>query len=282
MGGASPGARRCFCTASLWRNCAAARMKSESISAAIRLTFAYHHTGAAEYPLLPTEEIVTQAQRCAQQGVARFSIVTSGKRLREEEVERMCRAVREIRERAGIAVCVSFGLLRRDQYRQLREAGVTRIHNNLETSQRYFPSVCTTHTFDDKVAAIRAAQAEGLSVCSGGIMGLGETPTDRIDMALTLRELGIQSVPLNMLNPIPGTPLAQNQRLTAGDLRRIPLPSPTRLSPPCWRPGAAGRQRGELFFVGGECGDYRGYADHVGHHGRSRFTAAQKIGIQGG
>ena len=182
---------------------------------------ARHRTGAAEYPLLPTEEIVAQAQRCAQQGVARYSIVTSGKRLPEEEVERMCEAVREIRARADIAVCVSFGLLRRDQYRQLREAGVTRIHNNLETSRRNFPNVCTTHTFDDKVAAIRAAQAEGLSVCSGGIMGLGETPRDRIDMALTLRKLGIESVPLNMLNPIPGTPLAQFPRLTAGDMRRI-------------------------------------------------------------
>ena len=120
-----------------------------------------------------------------------------------------------------IEVCVSFGLLNEAQYRKLREAGVTRVHNNLETSRRNFPNVCTTHTFDDKAAAIRAAMAAGLSVCSGGIMGLGETVEDRIDMALTLRELGIRSVPVNMLNPIPGTPYEGNPRLGEEDMRRI-------------------------------------------------------------
>ena len=142
-----------------------------------------------------------------EQGVLRYSIVTSGKRLSDEEVDAMCETVREIKEKVGILVCVSFGLLKEQQFRKLKEAGVTRVHNNLETSRRNFPNICTTHRFDDKVQAIRAAQAAGLSVCSGGIMGLGETTEDRIDMALTLRELGILSVPVNMLNPIPGTPL---------------------------------------------------------------------------
>ena len=95
------------------------------------------------------------------------------------------------------------------------------MHNNLETSRNHFPEICTTHTFDDKVAAIRAAQAAGLTVCSGGIMGMGETKEDRIDMALTLRELGIGSVPVNLLNPIPGTPLERQKPLTADDMRRI-------------------------------------------------------------
>ena len=98
---------------------------------------------------------------------------------------------------------------------------MSRVHNNLETSERNFPNICTTHTFQDKVRAIRAAQAAGLSVCSGGIMGLGETVEDRIDMALSLRELGIKSVPVNMLNPIPGTPFEKNERLTNEDMRRI-------------------------------------------------------------
>ncbi|MFQ9985307.1 MAG: biotin synthase BioB, partial [Lachnospiraceae bacterium] len=92
---------------------------------------------------------------------------------------------------------------------------------NLETSRRYFPHICTTHTFDDKVQAIRAAQTAGLSVCSGGIMGLGETPEDRVDMALCLRELGIQSVPVNMLNPIPGTPFEHHVQLTQEEMQRI-------------------------------------------------------------
>ncbi len=182
---------------------------------------AHNHTGAEAYPLLPNEEILAQAKANDAQGVLRYSIVTSGKRLSDEEVERMCHAVRQIRKETNIAVCISFGLLNENQYRKLKEAGVTRVHNNLETSRRNFPNVCTTHTFDDKINAIRAAQAAGLSVCSGGIMGLGETVEDRIDMALSLRELGIRSVPVNMLNPIPGTPLEHNEKLTAEDMCRI-------------------------------------------------------------
>lgn len=182
---------------------------------------AHNHTGVDEYPLLPADEIVKEAEKNYRQGVLRFSIVTSGRNLPEREVDRMCEAVRKIRRECGISVCVSLGLLDESQYRKLKEAGVSRVHNNLETSRRNFSRVCTTHTFDDKIKAIRAARAAGLSVCSGGIMGLGETPEDRIDMALTLRELGIKSVPVNMLNPIPGTPFEHNQKLTADDMRRI-------------------------------------------------------------
>ena len=182
---------------------------------------AHNHTGAAEYPLLSAEEIVAQAKREDAQGVLRYSIVTSGKRLTDREVDEMCEAVRQIRRECRLSVCISFGLLGEEQYRKLKEAGVTRVHNNLETSRNHFPEICTTHTFDDKVAAIRAAQAAGLTVCSGGIMGMGETKEDRIDMALTLRELGIGSVPVNLLNPIPGTPLERQKPLTADDMRRI-------------------------------------------------------------
>ncbi len=182
---------------------------------------AHNHTGAEEYPLLPEEELVAQAKRNQAQGVLRYSIVTSGKRLSDQEVDRMCAAIRRIREECGIAVCVSFGLLDEGQYRKLKQAGASRVHNNLESSRRNFPNICTTHTFEDKVAAIRAAQAAGLSVCSGGIMGLGETVEDRVDMALSLRELGIGSVPVNMLNPIPGTPFENNRRLTVEEMRRI-------------------------------------------------------------
>ena len=182
---------------------------------------AHNHTDAAEYPLLSTEEIVEQATINDKQGVLRYSIVTSGKRLPDAEVDKMCEAVREIKKQTGISVCISFGLLNEEQYRKLKDSGVSRVHNNLETSRRNFPNICTTHTFDDKLNAIRAAQAAGLSVCSGVIMGLGETPEDRIDMALTLRELGIKSVPVNMLNPIPGTPMEQNKKLTSDDMRRI-------------------------------------------------------------
>ena len=182
---------------------------------------AHNHTGTAEYPLLSADEITAQAKINFEQGVLRYSIVTSGRRLSDAEVDHMCETVRKIKNEVGISVCVSFGLLSEQQFRKLKEAGVTRVHNNLETSRRYFPHICTTHTFDDKVQAIRAAQAAGLSVCSGGIMGLGETPEDRVDMALCLRELGIQSVPVNMLNPIPGTPFEHHVQLTQEEMQRI-------------------------------------------------------------
>lgn len=182
---------------------------------------AHNRTGVTEYPLLSDDEILEQARVNHEQGVLRYSIVTSGKKLSDQEVDRLCGAIRRIREEVGISVCVSAGLLNEDQFRRLKEAGAARVHNNLETSRGNFPNVCTTHTFDDKVEAIRAAQAAGLSVCSGGIMGLGETMEDRIDMAISLRELGIKSVPVNMLNPIPGTPFEKNPVLTMDELRRI-------------------------------------------------------------
>ena len=182
---------------------------------------AFYSSSTEEYPLLDAETIVKEAGRNHQQGVLRFSIVTSGKRLDDAEVDRMCPAVRRIREETGIHVCASFGLLDQSQYEKLKEAGVTRIHNNLETSRNNFPNVCTTHTFDQKLAAIKAARAAGLTVCSGGIVGMGETPEDQVDMALTLRELGIRSVPVNMLNPIPGTPLGHLAPLTRDQMRRI-------------------------------------------------------------
>lgn len=181
----------------------------------------FYHTKVEEYPLLDTDEIVKQAQYNDERGVLRYSIVTSGKKLSPQEIDRMCETIREIKKQTDIEVCISFGLQTEEEYRKLREAGATRVHNNLETSRRNFPNVCTTHGFDDKVAAIQAAGKAGLSVCSGGIMGLGETTEDRIDMALTLRELKIGSVPVNMLNPIPGTPYEANPKLTEEDMRRI-------------------------------------------------------------
>lgn len=181
----------------------------------------HYHTGAGVYPLLDKEEIVAQAKYNGERGVLRYSIVTSGRALNNQEVDKMCEAIRAVKQETSIEVCVSFGLLNVEQFRKLKEAGVTRVHNNLETSERNFPNICTTHTFEDKIDAIRAAREAGLSVCSGGIMGLGETKEDRIDMAFTLRELGVKSVPVNMLNPSPGTPYENKKCLTVEEMRRI-------------------------------------------------------------
>ena len=180
-----------------------------------------YKTKIESYPLLDTDTIVKDAKHNAEQGVLRYSIVTSGRSLNDEEVDRACESIRAIRKETDIAVCVSFGLLNEEQFRKLKEAGVSRIHNNLETSRRYFPNVCSTHTYDEKIQTIKAAQRAGLKVCSGGIMGIGETMEDRIDMVLEQRELGVKSIPVNMLNPIKGTPYENNQILSQDEMRRI-------------------------------------------------------------
>lgn len=183
---------------------------------------AHYHTSLEEsYPLLSTEELVKGAAENKRQGVLRYSIVTSGRKLSDREVDQVCESIRAIREQVGIEVCVSFGLLGEESFRKLKEAGASRVHCNLESSRRYFRQVCTTHTYDEKIETMKAARRAGLSVCSGGIIGLGETMEDRIDMVLTARELGVKSVPVNLLNPIPGTPYEHNPVLTEDELRRV-------------------------------------------------------------
>lgn len=182
---------------------------------------AHYHTACTEtYPLLSTEEILEGARYNAERGVLRYSIVTSGKRLSEREVDQVCESIRRIKEETSIEVCVSFGLLDESQFRKIKAAGASRVHCNLESSARYFPEVCTTHTYEEKIETLKAARRAGFSVCSGGIMGLGETMEDRIDMVLTARELGVKSIPVNLLNPIPGTPYENNQPLTNEDACR--------------------------------------------------------------
>lgn len=183
---------------------------------------AQHQADCVEsYPLLSTAELVARAKHDAGQGVLRYSIVTSGKRLSDEEVAQACESIRAVRQEAGIQVCISFGLLGDAQFAQLKAAGASRVHCNLETSERYFPEVCTTHSWQEKVETLKAAKRAGLDICSGGIMGLGETMEDRIDMVLAVRNLGVKSVPVNLLNPIPGTPYEHNTILTNDELRRI-------------------------------------------------------------
>ncbi len=182
---------------------------------------AHYHTGAKVYPLLGTKPIVEQAQYNYKKGVSRYGVVTSGKRVSDEEVDQLCETFRHMRKECGINMCCSLGLLNEQQFKKLRDVGVTSIHNNLETSRKYFPKVCTTHTWDEKVETIKAAQRAGLSVCSGGIMGIGESMEDRIDMALELRELGVKSVPVNFLCAIEGTPYEHNARITDDEALRI-------------------------------------------------------------
>lgn len=175
-----------------------------------------HYRTACEetYPLLSARELAEGAKHNEKQGVLRYSIVTSGKRLSDKEVEQACESIRKIKEETSIEVCVSFGLLKEEQFRKIKEAGASRVHCNLESSARYFPQVCTTHTYEEKIETLKAAKRAGLTICSGGILGLGESMEDRIDMVLTARELGVKSVPVNLLNPIPGTPYENRKPLS--------------------------------------------------------------------
>lgn len=181
----------------------------------------HYRTSAGEHPLLEPDEIVRQAAGIADRGALRISIVTSGRALRDFEIDSLCESVRSIKKARPVNVCVSAGLLSAARYHRLKEAGASRIHNNLETSERFFPNICTTHAFADKKNAVRAAKEAGLDVCSGGIIGMGETMEDRVDLALSLRELSVRSVPVNVLNPIPGTPLEKQLQPNVTELRRV-------------------------------------------------------------
>lgn len=181
---------------------------------------ACHHTDCEEYGFLPKEEILANAKANQDAGANRFAIVTSGRALTGDDFERALDVYRTMKKTLHIGLCASHGLLSAKQLHRLHETGVTSYHHNIETSRRFFPQICTTHMYDDRIRTIRLAQKEGLCVCSGGIIGMGETWEDRLDMAISLAELGIQSIPINALMPIPGTPLENRPQLDGKDVLR--------------------------------------------------------------
>lgn len=177
-------------------------------------------TRIEEYPFLEPDAILSDCRFHEAKKVRRYSIVTAGRALSGQEFETALTAYRAMAENCRIGLCASFGLLSEENFFRLKEAGVTRYHANIETSRRNFPNICTTHTFEDKLEVIRRAKSARLDVCSGGIIGMGETWEDRIDMAFTLSGLNILSIPLNVLRPIPGTPLEHQQSLPEEDILR--------------------------------------------------------------
>ncbi len=182
---------------------------------------AHYHTNVKEYDLLDEEIIVKDALDKYKRGIPRYSMVASGKGLTPKDIDKICSITKKIYEEApDIKVCISGGIISEESFEKLKEAGITRIHNNLETSRNFFPEICTTHTYDQKIDTIKAAQEAGMEICSGGLIGLGEDFTDRIDMALELRDLDVHSVPINLLNPIKNTPLENNEPLTMEEVNR--------------------------------------------------------------
>ena len=181
---------------------------------------ANHCTGIENYDFLDEETILNECRHNAERGVHRFSIVTAGRTLNGKDFEKAVSAYKRMNSECSIELCGSHGLLTSEQFIELKNAGVKRYHCNLETSRRNFPNICTTHTYDDKIACIKRAMAAGLEVCSGGIIGMGETWEDRIDMAFELAELGVRSVPINALMPIKGTAFSELKQLPAEDILR--------------------------------------------------------------
>ncbi|MFQ5802392.1 MAG: biotin synthase BioB [Candidatus Methylomirabilales bacterium] len=168
----------------------------------------------AKYALLAREQLVEGAYRAKAARAVRYCIVTSGRGPTDWDVDMVSSLVREIRERVEINICCCLGLMTEEQARCLKAAGVERVNHNLNTSRRFHPAICTTHTYDDRVRTVENVRRAGLSTCCGGILGMGETDEDLIDLALALRELDVASIPVNFLHPIPGTPLEGHQDLT--------------------------------------------------------------------
>lgn len=182
----------------------------------------HHHTDAPVHALISREELVAAAREAEAQGARCFGIVTSGSRVRAgAEFDRVLSAIREIRAATRLAPAASLGLLDHARARALADAGCLTYHHNLETARSFFPKICTTHDYREDVETIEVAKSAGLRVCCGGLFGLGESLEQRVELALTLRELAVDSVPLNFLNPIPGTPLAGSSYLTPLDCLRI-------------------------------------------------------------
>jgi biotin synthase len=175
---------------------------------------------APRYGMQSVEELVQGAREAHARQAVKYCMVTATRGPSPRDLEVICEATRRIKAELNIKVCTSLGLLTADQAQRLKAAGVDRFNHNLETSRRHYPDICNTHTFEDRVATVRHAKAAGMEACCGGIMGMGETDEDRVDLALTLRELEVESIPVNFLDPRPGTPLGHLDRLSPSDCLR--------------------------------------------------------------
>lgn len=168
---------------------------------------ARHGTNARVHGILPADEVLRHAIKMEQAGVARFSLVTSGRGIAGRDLEEILAIVRLLKRETGLQVCASLGIIGKNEAAMLKQAGVVTYHHNLETAPDHYRKICTTHDYRERVGTIEAAKQAGMRVCAGGILGLGENMNQRMEMALELRRLGVDSVPLNIINPIPGTPL---------------------------------------------------------------------------
>ena len=177
----------------------------------------FHKTGVKKYPLMKKDEMVDLAVKMHNAGATRFSIVTSGLRLSGKEIETICLAAEKIKHLTNLSLCASIGMINESDAKKLLESGISRYHHNLETSESFFDHICTTHDYKEDISAVQSAAAAGLKVCSGGIMGLGESWKQRVELACTLRDLDVDSIPINFLNPVAGTKMEGRPLLSPMD-----------------------------------------------------------------
>jgi biotin synthase len=180
----------------------------------------HHHTGIAEYEYIPREDLLKAVRMNDAVGVKRFSMVTSGRKVPKAQMKHFCDLYRDAAAESPIFLCASMGLLNKEELQMLKDAGVKRYHCNLEASSSYFPQLCSTHTHADKLATIRAARELGMEICCGGIIGMGETMRQRLELAEEAREAGAASIPINILQPIPGTALESTPLIEEDDVIR--------------------------------------------------------------
>ena len=181
---------------------------------------AHHRTGIEEYEHISREELLRHFHANRDRGVQRFSLVTSGRKVSGAQLDYFCRLISELAALGGMDLCASMGLLGRDELQQLYDAGVRRYHCNLESSRGHFARLCTTHSIDDKLQTIRIAREVGMEVCSGGIIGMGESMRDRLELVRMSARAGAVSIPVNILSPIKGTPLADTPLLSEDEIIR--------------------------------------------------------------
>ena len=201
---------------------------------------AHNHTDCDNYAMLDADVVLADCKEREAEGVHAYSIVTAGRTVEGEELDKLVGIYEKLNEECNISLCASHGFLTKEAFKRIKDAGVKMYHCNIETSKRNFPNICTTHSYDDKIEEIKLAQEAGFTICSGGIIGMGETFEDRIDMAVSLSELGVDSIPINALMPIKGTPLGDLPRLTEDEILRC-VAMFRYINPPAYIRIAAGR-----------------------------------------
>ena len=179
---------------------------------------AHHKTEITDRSLTDIKDIISYAKTLEGYGVKRLSLVSSGRGVSDKDLEKFLSVYSALKENTGLSLCASHGIITLEQARKLKANGVTRYHHNLETAESYFPNVCTTHTYQDKLATIHTALEAGLGICSGGLIGIGESVRDRIELAFALRKLEVESIPFNVLMPVKGTPMENNEIVSASEL----------------------------------------------------------------